>query len=70
MQAIHDLDAIAVLNFQHALLFEALRGFAHDAATDAKRFSKGALTGQPTVIFIRSRTTDEFSELLADGIDK
>ena len=36
MQTIHDPDAVAMLNLQHALLFETLRGFAHNAATNTQ----------------------------------
>ena len=66
MQAIHDLDTIAVLNLQHALLFEAFRGLPHDAAADAKLLSQGTLAGEPAIIFWRACPADDFRQLLTD----
>ena len=40
VQAVHDLDAIAVLNLQHALLLQPLGGLAHDTAAHAEFFSE------------------------------
>ena len=69
MKAIHDLDAGAVLDFQHALLLQSLRGLPHDGAADAEFLSQRSFAGKPALLF-GTIATDEFGELLTDTFDE
>jgi hypothetical protein len=61
MELADDFDAVAVLNFEEALLFEALGGFAHDGAADAELLGKGAFGWEPggAVVIVLGLAEDE-----------
>lgn len=57
----NDFDAGAVLDFEEALLFEALGGFAHDGAADAELLGEGAFGREPggAVVVVVGLAEDE-----------
>jgi hypothetical protein len=61
MELANDFDAGAVLDFEEALLFEALGGFAHDGAADAELLGEGAFGWEPggAVVIVVGLAEDE-----------
>jgi hypothetical protein len=55
-----------MLDLQHALLFEPLRGLANDSAADAELLCQRAFGGKPAFLF-GTGATDELGELLTDA---
>lgn len=67
-----DFDAGAVLNFEEALLFEALGCFAYDGATDTQLLSEGSFGREPSgvVLVVVGLAEDEVGEARADFFDE